>query len=63
MRQHILASADLDGVPGFDALLGICEENRPDEGRLDSRVRQILRAMLEERRTRQLPAGRPSARG
>jgi hypothetical protein len=57
MRQLILASADLDGVPDFGILLSICEEDRPDEDRLDSRVRQVLRAMLEERRTRQLPTG------
>jgi len=57
MRQHILASADPDGVPGFEALLSICEEDGPYEGWLDSRVRQVLRAMLEERRTRQLPTG------
>lgn len=61
MRQHVLASAHHDGVPGFDALLRICEENRLYEVKLESRVRQVLRAMLEERRTRRVPAGLPSA--
>jgi len=57
MREHILASVDPDGLPGFDMLLKICEEDRPYEDELDGRVRQVLRAMLEERRTRQLPTG------
>jgi len=57
MRQHVLASADLNGVPGFDTVLRACEEDRPYESSLDSRVRQVLRAMLEERRTRQVPVG------
>ena len=57
MRQYVLASADLNGVPAFDTVLRTCEEDRPYESSLDSRVRQVLRAMLEERRTRQVPVG------
>ena len=58
LRKHVLASPDRDGVPGFDASLSMCEQDRPDEGRLDGLVRQVLRAMLEERRTRHPPPGR-----
>jgi hypothetical protein len=63
MRQHVLASPNLYGAPGFDAALSMCEEDRPREGQLDGLVRQVLRAMLEERATRQLPLGRFSAGG
>ncbi|HSR86256.1 MAG TPA: hypothetical protein VLM11_18915 [Streptosporangiaceae bacterium] len=60
MRQHVLTCATVGGTPGFVAVLDACEEDRPDETQLDALVRRVLRAMLEERRTRQ-PSGRPSA--
>jgi hypothetical protein len=59
LREHVLGNVDENGVPSFDALLGACAEDRPDELALDGLVRQVLRAMLEERRTRQPhPPGR-----
>lgn len=62
MSQEVLASLGLDGVPSFDALLRAASEDRPDEPQLAGIVRQVLRAVLEERRTRQLPNGASSAR-
>ena len=61
MRQQVLVNPDLDGVPSFDALLVASQQDRADESRLDGLVRQTLRAMLEERRTRRPPAGRSAA--
>jgi hypothetical protein len=41
------------GTSSFDALLRAADEDDPDEDPLDALVRQVLLAMLEERRTRQ----------
>jgi len=60
MRQQVLDNADQDGLPSFDALLGACQQAKPEENQVDGLVRQVLRAMLEERRTRQPSARRPS---
>ena len=54
MSREVLASANEDGVPEYDAVLSATNEDRPDEPPLNGLVRQVLRAMLEERRTRQL---------
>jgi hypothetical protein len=62
MSQEVLANPGLDGVPSFDALLSAANEDRPEEPPLEGLVRQVLRAVLEERRTRQLPNGASSAR-
>jgi hypothetical protein len=51
MRQQVLPNTG--GVPDFDNLLSACSEDRPGEPQLQGLVRQVLRAMLEERRTRQ----------
>jgi hypothetical protein len=61
MRGHVLANVDRDGVPSFDALLTACQEDKADELPLDGLVRQVLRAMLEERQTRQPFTTGPSA--
>jgi len=53
MREHVLANVDQKGRPSFDALLTACQQDRPAELPLAGLVRQVLRAMLEERRTRQ----------
>src|SRR5215472_6670004 len=53
MREHVLANVDQKGMPSFDALLTACQQDRPAELPLAGLVRQVLRAMLEERRTRQ----------
>lgn len=55
MSHEVLASPGLDGVPSFDALLSAANEDRPDESQLAGIIRHVLRAVLEERRTRQLP--------
>jgi hypothetical protein len=49
----VLAAADKDGDPKFDAVLSAASEDRPDEPPLDRLVRQVLRGMLEQRQTRQ----------
>jgi hypothetical protein len=56
MGQEVLATADLDGVPGFGALLSAANEDRPDEPQLNGLVRKVLRATLEQRHTRQPPS-------
>jgi hypothetical protein len=53
MTREVLAIADKDGVPEFDAVLSAASEDRPDEPSLDRLVRQVLRGMLEQRQTRQ----------
>jgi len=53
MSREVLAAMAHDQLPAFDAVLSAASEHRPGEPRLDALVRQSLRAMLEERRTRQ----------
>ena len=62
MSREVLASAARDGVPDFDTLLSAADEDRPAELPFDGLVRQVLRAMLEERRTRHPASGAASAR-
>ncbi len=57
MSREVLAAAPQDGLPTFDEVLSAANEDRSAEPQLDSVVRQVLRAMLEERRTRQPDSG------
>ena len=52
MEQALGALDVADGEPTSDALLAAAAEDPPDEDPLDSLVRRVLLAMLEERRTR-----------
>jgi hypothetical protein len=62
MSREVLAAAE-DGRTSFDTVLSAAGQDRPGESRLDGLVRQVLRAMLEERRTRQPAGDAPAARG
>jgi hypothetical protein len=62
MSREVLAAAE-DGRTSFDTVLSAAGQDRPGEPRLDGLVRQVLRAMLEERRTRQPAGDAPAARG
>ena len=62
MSQEVLASPGSDGLPSFDPLLSAANQDRPGEPPLGRLVRQVMRAALEERRTRQLPNGASSSR-
>jgi hypothetical protein len=53
MRGLIRAVMQSDGALTVETLLAMTREDRPYEGALDCLVRQVLLAMLEERRTRQ----------
>ncbi|HEX6518828.1 MAG TPA: hypothetical protein VF070_02280 [Streptosporangiaceae bacterium] len=53
MSSEVLASANGSGAPEFDVLLSAANEGQLGEQPLDGLVRQVLRAVLEERRTRQ----------
>jgi hypothetical protein len=53
MSQVVLATMGPDGVPSFDAVLSATTEDGPDDSQLGCVVKRVLRAMLEERRTRQ----------
>lgn len=63
MAREVLAAAPQGESPTFDAVLNAACEDRPGEPQLDGVVRQVLRAMLEERQTRQPPSGVSAARG
>ena len=52
MAQAVGALDAADGEPRSDALLAAAAQDPPDDDRLDSLVRRVLLAMLEERRTR-----------
>jgi hypothetical protein len=60
MAQAVGALDVVDGERASDALLAVAAQDPPDEDPLDSLVRRVLLAMLEERRTRQ-PASVPAA--
>jgi hypothetical protein len=53
MQQAVDALDVADTEPTSDALLAATTQDMPDEDPLDSLVRRVLLAMLEERRTRQ----------
>jgi hypothetical protein len=53
MSREVLATANEDGVPEYEAVLRAANEDRPSEPPLSGLVRQVLRGMLEQRRTRQ----------
>ena len=53
MSREVLATANKDGVPEYEAVLSAATEDRPNEPPLNGLVRQVLRGMLEQRRTRQ----------
>ncbi len=63
MSREVMEAAHQDGMPTFDEVLGAANEDRPGEPQLDGVVRQVLRAMLEERRSRQSASGVPGAGG
>jgi hypothetical protein len=63
MSRQVLEAAPEDGLPTFDDVLSAANEDRPGEPQLDGVVRQVLRAMLEERRTRQPASGVSAVRG
>jgi len=52
--EHVVGALYVaDGEPTSDALLAATAQDRPDDDPIDSFVRRVLLAMLEERRTRQ----------
>jgi hypothetical protein len=61
MRDNVLGNVDQHGVPSFDALLTACREDKAAEVPLGGLVRQVLRAILEERHTRQPASSGPAA--
>ena len=63
MSREVLAATTRGDTPNFDTVLHAAGEDRPGEPRLDGLARQVLRAMLEERRTRQPASEAPAARG
>jgi hypothetical protein len=63
MSRQVLATANEDEAPEFDAVLRAASEDRPDEAPLDGIVRRVLRGMLEQRRTRQPPGDAQLTRG
>lgn len=52
MGRAVLTAAPNGGMPTFEAVLGAPSEDRGGESQLDALVWQVLRAMFEERRTR-----------
>jgi hypothetical protein len=52
MEQMLGALDVADGEPTSDALLVAAAHDPPDDDPLDSLVRRVVLAMLEERRTR-----------
>jgi hypothetical protein len=60
MQQTVGALDVADDEPTSDALLAAAAQDPADDNPLDSLVRRVLLAMLEERRTRQ-PSGAESA--
>jgi hypothetical protein len=61
MRETVLAAGTGDGLPTIETVLSAASEDRPGESQLDGLVRQVLRAMLEERCARE-PVGGGSPR-
>ena len=53
MCGAVLGAKSADKVPLFETVLSAASEKRRDESQLDALVRQVLRAMLEQRQTRQ----------
>jgi hypothetical protein len=53
MDRVVRGATPPEGTLTLDGLLTAANEDRPDEERLDSVVRKVLLAMLEQRRTRQ----------
>jgi len=52
MTRTVLTATD-GSMPTFKTVLSAASEDRRDDAPLDGLVRQVLRAMLEERKTRQ----------
>ena len=52
--QALTVATPAAGVPSFDAVLALCEEDRPGELPLDRLARRVLRSALEQLRTRQV---------
>jgi len=63
MTRAVMTAGINDAPPTFEAVLNAVSEDRPDESQLDGLVRQVLRAMLEERQTRQTPTSTARTRG
>ena len=59
MEQAVGALDVAGGDPTSDALLAAAAQDPPGDDPLDSLVRRVLLAMLEERRTRH-PGGAPA---
>jgi len=55
LRREVQAVTPEPGPTAFDALLTAAGADRPGEQELDGLVRRVLRAMLEQRRTRRPP--------
>jgi hypothetical protein len=58
MRNEVLTATD-GAQPTFATVLSAAGEDRSDEPALDALVRRVLRAMLEERKTRETAGGTP----
>ena len=52
MGRAVLTGVPDGGMPTFDSVLSAASEDRDGESPLDALVWQVLRAMFEERRTR-----------
>jgi hypothetical protein len=56
LREVIEGTAHADGAASFDAVLAASHEDRSGEQPLDELVRSVLRATLEQLRSRQAAA-------
>ena len=52
LTKTVLAAGTDDAAPSFATMIVAASETREGEAPLDALVRQVLRAMLEERQTR-----------
>jgi hypothetical protein len=52
MSKVVMTAGVDDSLPTFESVLSAASAHRQDVSRLDATVRQVLRAMLEERQTR-----------
>jgi hypothetical protein len=52
MSKVVMTAGVDDSLPTFESVLSAASAHRQDESRLDATVRQVLRAILEERLTR-----------
>jgi hypothetical protein len=52
MGQVVATAAQIGGLPTFDSVLSAASQDRSGESEVETLVRRVLRAMFEERRTR-----------